>query len=113
MVHELGMKYFHIPIRLIFPWSKIPEDAIARYLELVNDPDNYPIFVHCHRGADRTGALAAFYRIAIQGWEVERAWCEARDFGLHWWYRGLKNQVHKFARETLTIIEPATAVRQP
>ena len=25
MVKKLGMKYFHIPIRLVFPWSKIPQ----------------------------------------------------------------------------------------
>ncbi|HET9942449.1 MAG TPA: tyrosine-protein phosphatase [Terriglobia bacterium] len=107
MVRGLGMQYFHIPIRLVFPWSKISDDAIKKYFEVVNDPDNHPIFFHCHRGADRTGTLAALYRIANQGWNAERAWFEARDIGLHWWYRGLKGQVHGFdAGEP--VIEPAT-----
>jgi protein tyrosine/serine phosphatase len=96
MVKKLGMQYLHIPIRLIFPWSKIPDTAIAKYFEVVNNPDNHPIFVHCHRGADRTGALAALYRITNQGWEADKAWSEARDIGLHWWYRGLKSQVYEF-----------------
>src|SRR5688572_8614563 len=64
MVRELGMQYVHIPIRLVFPWSKISDDAIEKYFEVVNNPDNHPIFFHCHRGADRTGTLAALYRIA-------------------------------------------------
>jgi tyrosine-protein phosphatase SIW14 len=100
MVNKLGMKYFHIPIRLVFPWSKIPDDAIKKYFELVNNRENHPIFVHCRRGADRTGALAAFYRIFNQGWQADRAWSEARDIGLHWWYRGLKSQVHDFRKYT-------------
>ena len=107
MVKKLGMQYFHIPIRLIFPWSKIPDIAIAKYFEVVNNPDNHPIFVHCHRGADRTGALAAFYRITNQGWEAKKAWSEARDIGLHWWYRGLKRQVYEFDINAWTTVEPA------
>jgi protein tyrosine phosphatase (PTP) superfamily phosphohydrolase (DUF442 family) len=113
LVKKLGMKYFHIPIRLIFPWSKVPQDAIVKYFELINNPDNYPIFFHCHRGADRTGALAAFYRIANQGWQNGRAWTEARDTGLHWWFRGLRGQVQKFGADAGTYAEPAAAAEQP
>jgi protein tyrosine phosphatase (PTP) superfamily phosphohydrolase (DUF442 family) len=113
MLKKLGMQYFHIPIRLIFPWSKVPDAAIVKYFEVVNNPDNHPIFFHCHRGADRTGVLAALYRIANQGWQVERAWSEARDIGLHWWYRALKSQVHDFAVGGWTITEPAGAAQQP
>ena len=109
MVRQLGMQYFHIPIRLVFPWSKVPDTAIEKYFEVVNNPDNYPIFFHCHRGADRTGVLAALYRIANQRRDAQKAWTEARDIGLHWWYRGLKSQVHGFDVEALRTIEPAEA----
>jgi protein tyrosine/serine phosphatase len=112
MIAKLGMRYFHIPIRLLFPWSKIPNAAIEKYFEVVNNPDNHPIFFHCHRGADRTGALAAFYRIANQGWKGERAWSEARAIGLHWWFRGLKGQVQAFDRDAWIIVEPVAA-QQP
>jgi len=113
LVKKLGMKYVHIPIRLIFPWSKVPDAAIVKYFELVNNPDNYPIFFHCHRGADRTGALAALYRIANQGWQNDHAWTEARDIGLHWWFRGLKDQVQRFGMDAGISAEPAAAAQQP
>jgi hypothetical protein len=29
-VRGLGMSYFHIPIRLIFPWSKIPDASVKK-----------------------------------------------------------------------------------
>ena len=29
--------------------------------------------MHCQHGADRTGAMSALYRIAVQGWSKEEA----------------------------------------
>jgi hypothetical protein len=48
------------------------------------------------RGADRTGALAGFYRIAVQGWDPKRAYDEARDIGMRWWFPKIKKQINKF-----------------
>src|SRR2546425_12085619 len=62
-VEKLGMHYIQIPVDEVRPFSQLPEGAIAKYFELVNNPANYPIFFHCRRGADRTGAFAALYRI--------------------------------------------------
>jgi tyrosine-protein phosphatase SIW14 len=95
VVKELGMNYVHIPIS-IKVWSKIPERAIDEYFKVLNDPANYPIFFHCRRGADRTGAMAGFYRIAAQGWEPRKAYEEARTVGMRWWFAGLKQQLHSF-----------------
>ena len=108
IVKELGMNYVHIPMS-IKPWSKIPEEAISRYFEILNDPANYPIFFHCRRGADRTGAMAGFYRIAVQGWEPKKVYGEARDIGMRWWFRGLKGQLYDFTKsgEWVSLV-PAT-----
>ena len=38
--------------------------------------------VHCIRGIGRTGVFVACYRLAVQGWSVERALAEARTFRL-------------------------------
>ena len=61
-----------------------------------NNPENYPIFFHCRRGADRTGAMAAMYRIANQGWGAEKAYGEARNSGLRWWYVTIEKQSMEF-----------------
>ena len=95
LVKTLGLNYVWIPMR-IQPWSKIPDAAIAKYFQTLSNPDNYPIFFHCRRGADRTGAMAAFYRIGIQGWDAKNAYKEAREIGLHWWYRSIKGQILDF-----------------
>jgi protein tyrosine/serine phosphatase len=95
IVKELGLNYIHIPISIKM-WSKIPNAAIQEYFKVLNDPANYPIFFHCRRGADRTGALAGFYRIAVQGWEPKKAYSEARDIGMRWWYPAIKQQIYDF-----------------
>ena len=95
IVKELGMNFVHIPVSIKM-WSKIPDEAIEQYFKVLSDPSNYPIYFHCRRGADRTGAMAGFYRVAVQGWEPEKAYTEARAIGMRWWYPRLKGQIHEF-----------------
>ena len=96
IVENLGMNYVQIPVDEVRPWSQLPVAAIAKYFELINNPENYPIFFHCRRGADRTGAFAALYRMALQGWDAKKAYDEARNVGMRWYYSGLKSQIYDF-----------------
>ncbi|MBI4455150.1 MAG: tyrosine-protein phosphatase [Acidobacteria bacterium] len=97
VVKKLGMKYVHIPLnsrRLV-----ADDDSIQTFLRILTDPGNYPIFVHCRRGADRTGLMVGMYRIAFQGWDGRQAYKEARKIGMRWWYQGFKHQLYRFAEE--------------
>ena len=96
IVQALGMNYVHIPVDEVWPWSELPQAAVAKYFELVNNPANYPIFFHCKRGADRTGTFAAMYRMAVQGWDAQKAYAEARNVGMRWYFSGLKSQIYAF-----------------
>src|SRR5438105_7442458 len=111
LVQALGMNYVHIPIEDIRPWTQIPEAAIAKYFELINNRANYPIFFHCRRGADRTGAMAALYRIAVQGWTAKKAYSEARDVGMRWFYQGLKTQLYDFKPPVRAELQPSIEAR--
>jgi hypothetical protein len=35
---------------------------------IATDPARQPVLVHCRRGADRTGAMVAIYRVVVEGW---------------------------------------------
>ena len=63
-------------------WHPEDEDVI-KFLKIVHDPANQPVFVHCQHGADRTGMMAAAYRIVEQGWKPEDAARELPNFGFH------------------------------
>jgi len=54
------------------PWHAKDEDVIY-FLKIVTATNRLPVFVHCQRGADRTGLMCAMYRVAVQDWSKEEA----------------------------------------
>lgn len=56
-------------------------ETIERYLELLDNPDNYPILVHCKAGLHRTGVLIAVYRMEYEGWTRQQALAEVKANG--------------------------------
>jgi tyrosine-protein phosphatase SIW14 len=93
-VEQAGLKYYNIPMFAFLP----SKEKFARFLEIVSDPANQPVFVHCEHGADRTGAAVALYRIKIQHWDKEKAIDEMVNGGynFHRIHGHLKNFVRKF-----------------
>ncbi len=57
------------------------QHAVDRFLELMDDPSNYPVLVHCSRGKERSGVLAAVYRMEFNAWTNERALAEMYALG--------------------------------
>ena len=81
VVEADGMRYVTIPFRGMSAPS--PAD-VAKVLALFDDASGGPVFVHCRRGADRTGTVVACYRIAHDGWDNQKALLEAKGFGMSW-----------------------------
>jgi protein tyrosine/serine phosphatase len=105
IVESLGMQYESLPIldqNFFTRARRIPEDTIRTFFRMLDTADPGPVFVHCQRGADRTGALIAFYRMARNGWNGERAAKEAREVGMRSWYTGLQKQILEFSPVALT-----------
>jgi tyrosine-protein phosphatase SIW14 len=83
-----GMRYVHVPLNGFFA----PSGAdISRLLAILDSPDSGPVFVHCRRGADRTGTLIACYRISHDHWKNARALQEARHDGMSWLERSMQH----------------------
>ncbi len=80
-IKETGLAYEHIYMKA---WH--PEDKEAvRFLQIVTNSKRTPVLIHCQHGADRTGAMCAIYRVAVQGWSREEALKEMTEggFGFH------------------------------
>lgn len=86
-----AIRYYRIQPR---EWTKgtdgtAPADeCVNRFLQICDEPSNYPILVHCFAGMHRTGAYCALYRMEYLGWSNERAMEEMRRLG----YRNLDNE---------------------
>ena len=76
-VERAGMKFYRIPLTTT---DRPSESAVATFLQLVNDPVNQPVYVHCQGGRHRTGAMTAVYRMTSDGWTADRAYAEMKQF---------------------------------
>ena len=76
-VTAAGMKFFRIGMTT----SKAPTDAqVAQFFEIVNNPANQPVYVHCAGGRHRTGTMTALYRMTFDGWNPSQAYSEMKQF---------------------------------
>jgi protein tyrosine phosphatase (PTP) superfamily phosphohydrolase (DUF442 family) len=76
-VESLGMVYIGMP------WNahdKLSSANVERFLETIRDHSETKMFVHCKRGADRTGLMVAAYRIAMEHEKVADALSEMYQY---------------------------------
>jgi protein tyrosine/serine phosphatase len=76
---KFDMRYFNIPIS---PLGRPDDERVEQLLDIIDDRNNWPVFVHCQRGSDRTGVIIAVYRISRDGWNEKQAIDEAKRFGM-------------------------------
>jgi len=93
--------YERIPMTAFFPKDR----DVVRFLRIVADANGAPVFLHCKRGADRTGMMAAIYRIAVQGWSKEQALAEMTrgGFGFNQGYQNLVRYIRDLDIEQLKL----------
>jgi tyrosine-protein phosphatase SIW14 len=113
-VESAGMQYVRLP------WSgfKAPDELqIAAVLSLLNNDSAWPVFVHCRRGADRTGTAIACYRIAHDHWTNQQALDEAKTFGMSSMEKAMQRFILHFAAlppvPTATLAPPVTPTPLP
>ncbi len=80
LARALGLKFVHIPMSVFESPSR---SQVRRFLVLVDDPANQPVFVHCRQGQDRTGLMVGAWRIEKEGWSAGKAYAEMLHYGFH------------------------------
>ena len=93
-----GLRYINLPMSD----KKYPRDeSVNKFLQYANDATNWPIFVHCAGGRHRTGAMTAVYRMTVDGWQIEKAYDEMKDYDFYtrWGHKDMKTFVFDYAKE--------------
>jgi protein tyrosine phosphatase (PTP) superfamily phosphohydrolase (DUF442 family) len=114
VVTRAGMKYVNVPMTGLTP----PTDAeITKILSLLGDTTSGPVFVHCRRGADRTGAVIAAYHIDHDKWDNVRALNDAKAYSMGFFQFPRQNFIRTFRPRTVdakaTLPSDATAAAPP
>lgn len=89
-VTSLGMHYVNIPLA---GFAAPSAEQVSKVLALFSDSSAGPVFVHCRRGADRTGTMIALYRIEHDHWDNGKALDEAKSFKMARWEIRMKSYV--------------------
>ena len=94
-VENAGMKFYRVGLS---DDSTPSPDKAEQFLKLVNNPTNQPVFIHCHGGRHRAGAMTAIYRMTQDGWDADRAFAEMKtyDFEHGFGHGALKTFVYDF-----------------
>lgn len=67
-VRNAGARLIEMPM----PTTVNPDDpAIAKHLEVLRNPDNYPMLVHCQHGVTRTAKFLSIYDIVFRKMSAE------------------------------------------
>lgn len=59
------------------------ETGVQRFREIMKDPRNYPVLVHCFAGIHRAGSYCAIYRMEFEHWTNAQAIAEMKECGYH------------------------------
>ncbi|HNU07010.1 MAG TPA: tyrosine-protein phosphatase [Pyrinomonadaceae bacterium] len=82
-------------------WFAAKDEDIHRIIEVILDPANQPVFVHCKRGADRTGTVIAIYRMLVEGWTDREANREAKKHGIGWWQVWMRDHIKSYYKRNM------------
>jgi len=75
LVTQLGMTYLNVPMTGL---AAPTETELLKILPVLENSSPHAVYVHCWRGADRTGAVIAAYHIDHDHWENARALRDAK-----------------------------------
>ncbi|KTC14066.1 protein tyrosine phosphatase [Pseudomonas marginalis ICMP 9505] len=61
-------------VQLIYRTNHVDDSDVLAALRAIQDAQaNGAVLMHCKHGSDRTGLIAAMYRVVVQGWSKEDA----------------------------------------
>lgn len=110
LVEKAGMRYVRIPMNTRINPTR---EQLTQFLQLVNDPANQPVYVHCAGGRHRTGVMTAVYRMTADDWTPDQAFKEMKKyrFGADFLHPEFKRFVYAFHLQP-SMPEPSTAIAE-
>lgn len=68
-------------VNMFYDYGKLSDSVTVSFLNLLDDKNNYPVYIHCFSGKQRAGLLCAIARIYKENWSFEKAEAEYNKLG--------------------------------
>lgn len=69
-------------VQLPYRTNHVDDAQVLKALRAIQTAESHgPVLMHCKHGSDRTGLIAAMYRVVVQGWSKEDALSEMTQGG--------------------------------
>ena len=78
---QLGIRFLHWPIADQGPWPWPTPEHLEEFFRLMDQPENWPVLIHCWAGKHRAGTLAALFRLEYDHWPTDAVLEEMYGFG--------------------------------
>jgi len=88
LAKQLGLQFIS---REMSSTDSPTDSEVNDILSILEDQSNYPLFIHCKLGEDRTGLIVALYRVLDQKWAAQDAYQEWVQDGFHVYLKGLSS----------------------
>jgi len=104
LVSELGLPLEEINFPMPgfgvvkLPDGQIDRDEIIAAIAELRRSKNFPLFIHCTHGLDRTGMIVAFHRVFNECWsptDAEAEWSHIEG----WFSKLFQPEMHRYFRE--------------
>jgi len=107
-----GVKFVFLNVDLVKKWhaAEARPAAVARFIALMDNPDNFPMLIHCRAGLHRTGVLLALYRMEYEGWTRDEA---LRELKLHGFGRSACTARNDYIQQYVLFHEPRARRHNP
>lgn len=82
MTAEIQSNFKLEPLKICFLiiFKQALSNAVQKFLNIMDDPKNYPVLIHCHHGVGRSRLFSSIYRSEYENFTNEDARENARLF---------------------------------
>lgn len=78
---EYGIRLMEFPLSAWTVGTSKSCEMVERAYEAMSNPLNWPVYVHCDHGRDRTGFLVGLFRERVEGWTFAQVSDELARYG--------------------------------
>jgi protein tyrosine/serine phosphatase len=75
---QMGIKFVSVPLS---GWRSPSNQEMSKIQDVLIHAPEYPVFIHCRHGKDRTGLSIGVYRVRQENWSKEKAYEEMIEWG--------------------------------